>query len=60
MLLIDGVFSVLIGFLLFLFPSASALAMVWLIGLFAIFLGIVFIILAFRLRKLAGEIEKFS
>jgi uncharacterized membrane protein HdeD (DUF308 family) len=59
LLIIDGVFSVVIGLLLFIFPSASAVALAWLIGLFAIFLGIVFIILAFRLRKLAGEINKF-
>lgn len=60
MLLVDGGFSVIIGFMLFLFPGASALALVWLIGVFAIFLGIIFIFLAFRLRNLAREIEKFS
>ena len=60
MLIIDGVFSVVIGLLLFIFPAASAVALVWLIGLFAIFLGIIFVILAFRLRNLVGKIEKFS
>lgn len=60
MLILDGIFSVLIGVLLFVFPAASAMAVAWLIGLFAIFLGIVFIILAFRLRKLAGELERMN
>ena len=60
MLIIDGVFSVVIGFLLFIFPAASAVALAWLIGLFAILLGIVFIILAFRLRGLVRELERLN
>lgn len=60
MLIIDGVFSVLIGVVLFIFPAASAVALAWLIGLFAILLGIVFIILGFRLRKLAVELERLK
>lgn len=58
MLIIDGVFSVLIGVLLFIFPAASAVALAWLIGLFAILLGIVFTILAFRLRGLIRNLER--
>ncbi len=60
MLIIDGIFSVLIGVVLFIFPAASAVALAWLIGLFATLLGIVFVILAFRLRKLAGELKRLN
>ena len=59
-LIIDGVFSVLIGVLLFIFPAASAVALAWLIGLFAIILGIVFIILAVRLRGLVRGLERLN
>ena len=60
MMILDGVFSIIFGVLLFIFPAPSALAVAWLIGLFAIAVGIIFIILALRLRKLGREIEKLT
>lgn len=51
MLILGGVLSVLFGLLVGIFPGAGALTIVVWIGVFAIFFGIVFIILAFRLRS---------
>ncbi len=46
-----GVISVLFGILLFVHPGAGALALVWLIGIYAILLGVTRIALAFELRR---------
>jgi uncharacterized membrane protein HdeD (DUF308 family) len=34
-------------------PGAGALALLWVIGIYAIFLGVMFVALSFRLKKLA-------
>jgi uncharacterized membrane protein HdeD (DUF308 family) len=52
-LIASGVLSVTFGVLLVLWPGAGALAMVLVIGSFAILLGILLIGFALRLRKLA-------
>jgi|SRR5258708_5532317 uncharacterized membrane protein HdeD (DUF308 family) len=50
LLMLGGVISVLFGVLVFARPGAGALAIVWLIGFYAIVLGVERIGLAFRLR----------
>jgi uncharacterized membrane protein HdeD (DUF308 family) len=50
LLIVGGVISVLFGLLVFLHPGAGALALVWLIGFYAIVLGVAQIALALRLR----------
>jgi len=45
-----GLISIVFGLLLFINPGAGALSLVWLIGLFAIFFGILMLMLGFRLR----------
>jgi uncharacterized membrane protein HdeD (DUF308 family) len=57
MLILGGLLSILFGILLFVFPGAGALSVIWLIGIYAIFFGISEIIFAFRLRGLRRELE---
>jgi uncharacterized membrane protein HdeD (DUF308 family) len=48
-----GVASILFGVLAFIFPAGGALAVVWMIGSYAILFGVVLIALGFRLRGAA-------
>ena len=50
-LILDGAFSVLFGILLFIMPGAGALALIWLIALFAIAYGILMVGFAFKVKK---------
>jgi len=50
-LILDGALSVLFGILLFIMPGAGALALIWLIALFAIAFGILMIGFAFKVKK---------
>ncbi len=58
MLILGGVLSILFSILLFVFPGAGAVSLVWMIGIYAIVFGISEIIFGFRLRGLKNEIEK--
>lgn len=51
LLVAGGVLSVLFGVVLFLFPGAGALGLVFTIGVFAIVYGVLLISFALRLRK---------
>jgi uncharacterized membrane protein HdeD (DUF308 family) len=55
LLALDGVVAVLFGVALIVFPGAGALAVVWLIGAFAIVSGAILLAIAFRLRGRARE-----
>ena len=48
--IISGVLSILFGAALVIFPGAGALAVVWLVGLYALLFGVVLIGLGLRLR----------
>jgi uncharacterized membrane protein HdeD (DUF308 family) len=50
LLALNGVVAIIFGILLIAFPSAGALAVVWLIGSFAIASGVILLALAMRLR----------
>lgn len=50
LLVLSGALSVLFGLLMLVAPGAGALALVWVIGIYAIILGIALIILGVRLR----------
>jgi uncharacterized membrane protein HdeD (DUF308 family) len=54
MLAIAGIASVIFGVLLALNPGSGALALIWIIAAYAIFFGIVLLILGFRLRNWRG------
>ncbi len=50
LLIMNGILAVVFGVLVFLFPAAGALALVWLISAYAIITGALFLTLAFRAR----------
>jgi uncharacterized membrane protein HdeD (DUF308 family) len=50
LLALDGAVSIAFGLVLLFFPGAGAIAVVWLIGTFAILSGAMLLALAFRLR----------
>jgi uncharacterized membrane protein HdeD (DUF308 family) len=52
LLILSGLLSVAFGVLLLVQPGAGALAVVWIIGWYAILAGCLYIALAFRLKKL--------
>jgi uncharacterized membrane protein HdeD (DUF308 family) len=58
MLVLGGILSIVFGVLLFVYPSAGAVSMTWMIGIFAIIYGISEIVFAFRLREARGDFEK--
>jgi uncharacterized membrane protein HdeD (DUF308 family) len=57
MLILSGLLSILFGVLLFVFPGAGAVSVIWMIGIYAVVFGILEIIFAFRLRGLQHEIK---
>jgi uncharacterized membrane protein HdeD (DUF308 family) len=48
----SGILSVLFAFLVMLRPAAGALAMAWVIGWYALFMGAMLVMLSFKLRSL--------
>ena len=59
-LVFSGVLSVIFGILLLVQPGAGALAVVWLIGLYAIIFGVGMLMFAWRLRGLAQHMPEFA
>lgn len=57
LLILSGILAVLYGLLLIAFPAAGSVAIVWLIGAYAIILGALLLLLALRLRRLKKELE---
>lgn len=51
---LNGALSVLFGLLLFALPAMGVLTLIWLIGGYAIFFGVLMLALAFRLRGRQG------
>jgi len=50
-LILGGIVSVLFGVGVMMAPGAGALALIWVIGTYAIFTGVMFVALAFRLKR---------
>lgn len=55
-LILAGIASFAFGVLLIIYPGPGLLALVWLVGLYAIIFGIAQLMLGFRLRSLAAEL----
>jgi uncharacterized membrane protein HdeD (DUF308 family) len=51
LLILGGIISVLFGIGVMLAPGAGALALVWVIGTYAVIIGVLLVALAFRLKK---------
>jgi uncharacterized membrane protein HdeD (DUF308 family) len=51
---LSGAISVLFGITLFIYPAAGALAVIWMIGIFAILNGLLLIFLSLRIRSSAA------
>jgi len=58
LLLLSGLASVAFGGILMARPSAGALAVLWLIGSYAIVFGVLLLMLAFRVRGFAGRLTQ--
>jgi uncharacterized membrane protein HdeD (DUF308 family) len=54
-LILGGIASIAFGVLLVLYPGPGVLAVVWLLGIYAVIFGIFLLMLGFRLRGLAGD-----
>lgn len=57
-LIVAGVVSVMVGGAMALFPGTGAVALVWLIGAYAVVFGVLLVIVAFRLRDLRGHLTE--
>lgn len=55
LLVLDGIVSVAFGILLIAQPVAGALAVLWMIGAYAIAYGVILVVVAFRLRNLQAK-----
>jgi uncharacterized membrane protein HdeD (DUF308 family) len=56
-LVITGILSIIAGIILVARPAVGALAVVWVIGIWAIIVGILQLVLGFRLRGLTGRLR---
>jgi uncharacterized membrane protein HdeD (DUF308 family) len=57
LLILGGLVTVAFGVLLMMQPEAGALAVVWMIGLYAIMFGAILMTLAFRIRKVVKDLR---
>ena len=49
-LILDGVLTVILGILMVLLPWAGLLALIWVVGAYSLFFGILLLVTAFRVR----------
>jgi uncharacterized membrane protein HdeD (DUF308 family) len=54
--ILGGIASIAFGVLLIMNPGSGLLAVIWLVGIYAVIFGISLLMLGFRLKGLAGEL----
>jgi len=54
-MILGGILTVLFGLLLIFRPMISVATLVWLAGIFAVVIGVIVIVVAFRMRKIGQE-----
>jgi len=57
LMVLEGAVSIAFGVLLVAFPGAGALAVIWWIGAFALVMGVVLVMLSFRLRGVGNVVH---
>jgi uncharacterized membrane protein HdeD (DUF308 family) len=57
---VGGILSVVFGVLVFVYPQASALSILWLIGIYAILYGVAVVAMGLRLRSLGSTLSSVS
>jgi uncharacterized membrane protein HdeD (DUF308 family) len=55
LMILSGVLSVLFGLFVFFQPGGGALALIWVIGAYAIFFGVLLVVLALKLKGMGGR-----
>ena len=60
LLILSGVVSIIFGALQIAQPSVGAIAIVWLLGAYALLFGILTLMLAFRLRGMRDTIGRHA
>jgi uncharacterized membrane protein HdeD (DUF308 family) len=58
LLILGGLASVMFGAFLMARPIAGALALLWLIGAYAVLFGVLLVILAFKARTFASQLAR--
>lgn len=56
LLVIAGMASIIFGVLVFVYPGSGALAIVWLIGIYALVFGVTMLVFGIRLRGMRGQL----
>ena len=51
-----GILSIIFGIVLFIFPGAGLLSILWLVGIYGIVFGVLFIVRAFQMRSWASSV----
>jgi|ERR1700752_230351 len=59
-LILSGILSIVFGLVLFARPGAGALALIWVIGAYALLIGLLLIILAFKVKGLPERVAKLA
>jgi uncharacterized membrane protein HdeD (DUF308 family) len=57
-LILTGSLSVILGIILVVSPSSGALALIWAIGIYAVFSGVLMLFLAFRVHGFFRQMER--